>query len=101
MGPLLEQSKYNRSERQISFINHLFIYLLFSVLWISKFSMLPLGLLVIVAVLWGGTNPFINRGSVGVEHVKGTGLQKKISEIIFLATRWSVISTSITHLVNL
>lgn len=53
-------------------------------------SMLHLGLLLLVALLWGATNPFLNKGSVGVEAVKGSGLRKKIGEIVFLATKWSV-----------
>lgn len=45
-------------------------------------------LLVAVAFLWGATNPFIRRGSVGVENVKGgTVIKQFLAEIYFLVTR--------------
>lgn len=43
-----------------------------------------------VALLWGATNPFLAKGSIGVEKVKGTGLQRKVAELAYLATKWSV-----------
>ncbi|XP_037031515.1 transmembrane protein 234 homolog [Bradysia coprophila] len=46
-------------------------------------------LLVAVAFLWGATNPFIRRGSLGVEDVKGaTVIKQFLAEIYFLITRW-------------
>jgi len=46
-------------------------------------------LLVAVAFLWGATNPFIRRGSVGVEDIKATSsINQFIAEIVFLITRW-------------
>lgn len=41
-----------------------------------------------VAILWGATNPFLTKGSAGVEKLRGSGIQKKISEVVFLATKW-------------
>lgn len=57
------------------------------------FNPLPLpAILILVAILWGATNPFIRKGSSGVEKIHArNALQKKIAEIAFLATRWSVI----------
>lgn len=52
----------------------------------------PTGLLVAVALLWGATNPYLKKGSAGVENVKAVNpIQQKIAEIVFLATRFSVI----------
>lgn len=46
-------------------------------------------MLVAVAFLWGATNPFIRRGSVGVEDIKATSsINQFIAEIVFLITRW-------------
>uniref|UniRef100_A0A336M9K1 CSON012375 protein n=1 Tax=Culicoides sonorensis TaxID=179676 RepID=A0A336M9K1_CULSO len=46
-------------------------------------------LLVAVAILWGATNPFIRKGSVGIENIKcDSKIQQTIQEFIFLLTRW-------------
>lgn len=46
-------------------------------------------LLIAVAFLWGATNPFIRRGSIGVEDVKATtAIRQFLAELVFLITRW-------------
>uniref|UniRef100_A0A336KR09 CSON012802 protein n=1 Tax=Culicoides sonorensis TaxID=179676 RepID=A0A336KR09_CULSO len=46
-------------------------------------------LLVAVAILWGATNPFIRKGSVGIENIKcDSKIQQTIQEFSFLLTRW-------------
>lgn len=46
-----------------------------------------LGQLVLVAILWGATNPFIKRGSKGIENVKGNSLTKQfLLELKYLVT---------------
>uniref|UniRef100_A0A6B2E8E0 Putative conserved secreted protein n=1 Tax=Phlebotomus kandelakii TaxID=1109342 RepID=A0A6B2E8E0_9DIPT len=45
--------------------------------------------LVLVGLLWGATNPFIKRGSQGIQHVKSSSKIKKLFlEIKFIITRW-------------
>ena len=47
--------------------------------------------LVIVAGLWGATNPFIKRGSKGIEKVKSSSaVGQFFAELWFLATNWKV-----------
>ena len=47
--------------------------------------------LVIVACLWGGTNPFIKWGSRGIEKVKSpTAVGQFFAELWFLTTNWKV-----------
>lgn len=47
--------------------------------------------LVAVAVLWGATNPFIRRGSQGVEKIKANGkIIQILLELKFLITTWQV-----------
>lgn len=47
--------------------------------------------LITVAILWGATNPFIRKGSVGIDQIKcDSKIQQTIQEIIFLLTRWQV-----------
>ena len=47
--------------------------------------------LVVVAGLWGATNPFIKRGSRGIEKLKSpTALGQFLAELWFLATNWKV-----------
>ncbi|CAG8775919.1 4136_t:CDS:2, partial [Acaulospora morrowiae] len=44
------------------------------------------------ALCWGFTNPFIKKGSVGLENIKHESWIKQIlGEIWFLATRWQFI----------
>ncbi|KAK6188755.1 hypothetical protein SNE40_004869 [Patella caerulea] len=45
--------------------------------------------LVCVAVLWGGTNPFIKKGSQGIEKIKHENpIKQFLSELIFLFSNW-------------
>lgn len=47
--------------------------------------------LITVAILWGATNPFIRKGSVGIEKIKcDSKVQQTLKEFIFLLTRWQV-----------
>ena len=47
--------------------------------------------LVAVAGLWGATNPFIKRGSQGVENVRSsTAVGQFLAELWFLGTSWKV-----------
>lgn len=50
--------------------------------------------LILVAICWGSTNPFIKAGSSGLstiseQHPEG-GLKKWLAEIKYLFTRWQV-----------
>ncbi|KAI8872634.1 hypothetical protein GQ42DRAFT_166591 [Ramicandelaber brevisporus] len=47
---------------------------------------------ILVALCWGATNPFIKRGTAGLEHVKASkpSLQP-FAEAWYLATRWQYI----------
>lgn len=48
--------------------------------------------LILVGILWGVTNPFIRRGTTGVDKVPTiSGLPKILTEIKFLITRWQYI----------
>ncbi|XP_066535151.1 transmembrane protein 234 [Hoplias malabaricus] len=41
--------------------------------------------LLLVALLWGGTNPLLKRGTVGIEHVrKGSKISQLLAEVKFL-----------------
>ncbi|KAL5021226.1 hypothetical protein ScPMuIL_000381 [Solemya velum] len=45
--------------------------------------------LVVVAALWGGTNPLIKRGSKGVENIKRSGaIPQFLAELTFLGLNW-------------
>ncbi|KAI0217568.1 transmembrane protein 234, partial [Lamellibrachia satsuma] len=45
--------------------------------------------LVIVALLWGATNPFLKRGGEGIEKIKKDGvIQQFLAEVFFLAFNW-------------
>jgi hypothetical protein len=47
--------------------------------------------LVLVGILWGGTNPFIKRGSVGINDIQSSNFFiRTLLEIKFLFTRWKV-----------
>ncbi|NXE04297.1 TM234 protein, partial [Lophotis ruficrista] len=47
--------------------------------------------LVLVAVLWGGTGPFLRRGAAGLEEVRCPGrLQQLLAEIRFLGLNYQV-----------
>ncbi|XP_044735129.1 transmembrane protein 234 homolog [Chrysoperla carnea] len=49
-------------------------------------------ILVLVAVLWGCTNPFIKSGTVGIEKIKGkTKFSQILLELKFLFTNWKYI----------
>lgn len=46
---------------------------------------------VVVAMLWGATNPFIKRGSAGVESITGSNrFTVAIKSALYLLTRWQV-----------
>ncbi|CAJ0766433.1 553_t:CDS:2, partial [Entrophospora sp. SA101] len=46
----------------------------------------------LVAICWGFTNPFIKKGSKGIENIKHDNwLKQTVFEIIFLFTRWQYI----------
>lgn len=48
-------------------------------------------ILVCVAFLWGATNPFIRKGSVGICEIKcDSKIKRAFHEIKFLFTRWQV-----------
>eukprot|EP00035_Acanthoeca_spectabilis_P030378 m.476623 g.476623 ORF g.476623 m.476623 type:complete len:132 (-) comp41464_c0_seq1:406-801(-) len=49
--------------------------------------------LVLVAALWGSTNPLLRAGSEGVQHVriKGSPFRQGLAELWFLATRWQYV----------
>lgn len=48
--------------------------------------------LVLVGILWGATNPFIRRGTTGVDEIEAdSSLWKTFLEIKFLITRWQYI----------
>lgn len=45
--------------------------------------------LTVVACLWGSTNPYVKRGSVGIEHVKASNaVWQFLKELQFLVTNW-------------
>ncbi|GAB0099933.1 Transmembrane protein 234 homolog [Sergentomyia squamirostris] len=45
--------------------------------------------LVLVAFLWGATNPFIKQGSQGIQNVESSSrILKTVLEIKFIITRW-------------
>ena len=45
----------------------------------------------VVAVLWGGTNPLLKKGSIGIENIKEDSKVKQfISELMFLFLNWKV-----------
>ncbi|XP_060599715.1 transmembrane protein 234 homolog [Ruditapes philippinarum] len=45
--------------------------------------------LIVVAGFWGATNPFIKRGSKGIESIKESSPFKQfIAELLFLITNW-------------
>ncbi|KAJ2780844.1 hypothetical protein H4R18_003213 [Coemansia javaensis] len=47
---------------------------------------------VLTALCWGFTNPFIKRGSAGVEDIKRSGWARQVlAETWFLATRWQYV----------
>lgn len=47
--------------------------------------------LVMVAILWGATNPFLKRGGEGIEKIKKDGvIQQFLAEIFFLIFNWKV-----------
>jgi hypothetical protein len=47
--------------------------------------------LIAVGILWGATNPFIKKGSAGVENVKASRSSLQLlSEVKYLAWRWQV-----------
>ncbi|NWX11596.1 TM234 protein, partial [Aegotheles bennettii] len=47
--------------------------------------------LVLVAVLWGSTGPFLRTGAAGLEEVRGQGrLQQLLAEIRFLGLNYKV-----------
>ena len=47
--------------------------------------------LVMVALLWGATNPFLKRGGEGIEKIKKDGvIQQFLAEVIFLVFNWKV-----------
>jgi Putative transmembrane family 234 len=47
--------------------------------------------LILVGILWGGTNPFIKKGSAGVQRVKASNLFFQILlELKYLFTQWRV-----------
>ncbi|KAK3092023.1 hypothetical protein FSP39_024503 [Pinctada imbricata] len=47
------------------------------------------GWFILVAVMWGGTNPFIKKGSRGIEAIKEDGkFRQTLSELIFLFSNW-------------
>lgn len=51
-----------------------------------------------VAVVWGGTNPLLKRGSVGLEEIKCTSLVLQfVMELKYLSSRWRYV---IPFLVN-
>lgn len=48
--------------------------------------------LVVVGLLWGATNPFIRRGTVGVDKITAdSSIMKTLLEWKFLITRWQYI----------
>jgi len=47
--------------------------------------------LVMVALLWGATNPFLKRGGEGIEKIKKDGvIQQFLAEVVFLVFNWKV-----------
>ncbi|CAG8661066.1 6600_t:CDS:2, partial [Paraglomus brasilianum] len=54
---------------------------------------------ILVAVCWGFTNPFMKKGSAGLENIKQeTWLRQTLAEIWFLVTRWQYIVPLILNL---
>ena len=64
------------------------------VLHISSFPILVETLIgfLLVALCWGFTNPFIRRGSQGVDQIPAGPFGKQASELWYLFTRWQVFS---------
>lgn len=49
------------------------------------------GWFIVVAAMWGATNPFIKKGSSGIENVKEDGkVWQFLMELKFLITNWKV-----------
>ena len=49
-----------------------------------------------VALLWGGTNPFLKKAGVGVEAVEESSkILQSIKELWFLVKRWQVGAVSV------
>lgn len=49
------------------------------------------GWFIIVAAMWGATNPFIKKGSSGIENVKEDGkVRQFLMELKFLISNWKV-----------
>ncbi|NWS77008.1 TM234 protein, partial [Crotophaga sulcirostris] len=47
--------------------------------------------LALVAVLWGGTGPFLRAGAAGLQEVRGRGrLRQLLAELRFLGLRYQV-----------
>jgi len=47
--------------------------------------------LIIVAALWGFTNPFLKKGGKGIERVKAESLWLQVLyELLFLISNWKV-----------
>ncbi|KAG9286242.1 hypothetical protein G9A89_014228 [Geosiphon pyriformis] len=47
---------------------------------------------ILVALCWGFTNPFIKRGSAGLERIhRDTWFKQTLAEVWFLFTRWQYI----------
>ena len=61
-------------------LNHIDCFFAVNVLW-----------LIVVAVLWGGTNPLLKQGGEGIEHIKKDSAVKQfIAELLFLVGSWKV-----------
>ncbi|CAI2193717.1 18579_t:CDS:2 [Funneliformis geosporum] len=46
---------------------------------------------ILVALCWGFTNPFIKRGSIGLEKIKRDNwIEQTLEELEFLITKWQV-----------
>lgn len=49
------------------------------------------GWFIVVAAMWGATNPFIKKGSSGIENVREDGkVWQFLMELKFLITNWKV-----------
>ncbi|XP_078235976.1 transmembrane protein 234 isoform X1 [Pogona vitticeps] len=60
--------------------------------WVSSLRQGELAALVLVAVLWGGTNPFLKQGTEGLEKVKrGTHSLQLLAEIKFLCLNYKYV----------
>ena len=52
---------------------------------------MTLVLLVMVAILWGATNPFLKKGSRGVESVQhNSRIKQTFYEVLYLVKNWKV-----------